>query len=142
VAWWKGDSLQLGAALAYYTVFSLAPVLLVTIAVVGLALDPETARGAVLGTLQGLVGPEGARAIADLLESAALNESGGVLATALGVAARRFGASGAFGPRQPAVNRSGGGAAPRAGRRCRDAPLRSVRRIRAAADRVEPDLGR
>ena len=51
---------SMGAALAYYTIFSLAPLLLLVIAVAGLAFGAEAARGEIVGQLRGLIGEEGA----------------------------------------------------------------------------------
>jgi len=104
VAWWEGDSLQLGAALAYYTMFSIAPVLVVAIAVAGLVLGPEVARGAVVDQLRELVGPAGARTIQTILEEAYLDPGAGRRATLFGLATILIGASGAFGQLQQALN--------------------------------------
>src|SRR5205085_5617385 len=61
---------SMGAALAYYTTFSLAPVLIVAIAVAGLAFGQEAARGQIVYQLSSLVGTESAKAIQELLKSA------------------------------------------------------------------------
>src|ERR1700704_4704378 len=60
----------MGAALAYYTLFSLAPLLLLVIAVAGVAFGAEAARGQIVAQLGGLIGEEGATAIQGLLKSA------------------------------------------------------------------------
>ncbi len=58
---WKKDNVPLrAAALAYYTIFSLAPLLLIAIAVAGSAFGEEAARGELVRQIQGLVGQEGA----------------------------------------------------------------------------------
>lgn len=103
-AWWRGQSLRLGAALAYYTVFSLAPLLIVAIGVAGLLFDREAARAHLLEQLRGLVGPEGAAAIGALVESAARREDASVLATAIAAGTMLLGASGAFAQLQAALD--------------------------------------
>ena len=71
VAAWNDDGApSMGAALAYYTTFSLAPLLIIVIALAGLAFGEDAARGEVFAQLAGLIGPQGARAVQDLLASA------------------------------------------------------------------------
>ncbi len=65
-----------GAALAYYTLFSMAPMLLIAIAVAGAAFGEEAARGEIFRQLAGLLGPTGAAAIQELLASVQLNRQG------------------------------------------------------------------
>ena len=68
---WIDDHAQsMGAALAFYTIFSIAPLLLIVIAVAGLVFGEEAARGEIYGQLQGMLGTTGARAVQGLLESA------------------------------------------------------------------------
>lgn len=68
---WVDDHAQsMGAALAFYTVFSVAPLLLIVIAVAGLVFGDEAARGGIYGQLQDLLGSTGALAVQGLLESA------------------------------------------------------------------------
>src|SRR3954466_10434767 len=69
-AWSDDYASSMGAALAYYTLFSLAPLLLLVISVAGLVYGDEAARGAVVGQMGGLVGHEGGVAIQGLLKSA------------------------------------------------------------------------
>ena len=69
-AWSNDYASSMGAALAYYTLFSLAPLLLLVIAVAGLAFGVEAARGQIVGQLGGLIGKEGATAVEGLLKSA------------------------------------------------------------------------
>jgi membrane protein len=102
--WWRDDALRLGAALSYYTVFSLAPILIVSVAVAGLVFGREAASGQLVGEMQGLLGPEGAQVIATLIERAALKGDAGWIATAIGIATIVIGASGAFGQLQYALN--------------------------------------
>lgn len=67
---WIDDYAQsMGAALAYYTLFSIAPLLLIVIAIAGQIFGIEAARGEIVGQLQGLMGHQGAEAVQGLLES-------------------------------------------------------------------------
>ncbi|MBK8525548.1 MAG: YihY/virulence factor BrkB family protein [Rubrivivax sp.] len=66
-----------GAAIAYYTLFSLAPMLLVAIAVAGIAFGEEAARGEILRRLSALIGTTGAAAVQDLLASVQRHGQGG-----------------------------------------------------------------
>jgi membrane protein len=102
--WWQDDALRLGAALAYYTVFSIAPVLLVVIAVAGVVFGEEAAREGVVEQIRGLLGPHGASSLETAIESASRQESRSVQAAALAVATTLLGASGAFGQLQRALN--------------------------------------
>ena len=61
---------RLGAALAYYTLFSLAPLLVVVIAIVGMVFGEEAARGQIVGAMGGLVGQQGAEAIQEMIKGA------------------------------------------------------------------------
>jgi membrane protein len=69
-AWIEDFAPSMGAALAYYTLFSLAPLLLLVISVAGLAFGADAARGHVVAQLGGLIGSDGATAIQGLLKSA------------------------------------------------------------------------
>ena len=71
VAAWSNDyASSMGAALAYYTLFSLAPLLLLVISIAGVVFGADAARGQVVAQLGGLIGQEGATAIQGLLKSA------------------------------------------------------------------------
>ncbi len=102
---WSADyAPSMGAALAYYTIFSLAPLLLIVISIAGLAYGEEAARGAIFGQLSGLVGPEGAAAVQGLLKS--VNEpSTSIIATVIGLFTLLLGATTVFGELQDALDR-------------------------------------
>lgn len=68
--WWQDNVPRMGASLAYYTLFALAPVLILVIAVGGLLFGADAVRGQVYAQIQGLMGREGARTIQDMLEAA------------------------------------------------------------------------
>jgi membrane protein len=93
--WWNDNVPRMGAALAYYTLFSLAPVLVVAIAIAGLAFGPEAVRGEIVGQIKGLIGVEGATAVQAMLEGAA-KPSSSIPATILGIITFFIGATGAF----------------------------------------------
>lgn len=102
---WKDDNVPvLAAALAYYTVFSLAPLLIIAIAIAGAVLGEDVARGELVSQIQGLVGKEGAEAIQAMIENANKPGSGSVFATFAGSIMLILGASGVFGQLQLAFN--------------------------------------
>ena len=80
VEWIDDDISTHAAALAYFTVFAIAPTLIIAVAVAGLAFGPEAARGEIQGQLQGVVGEAGAKVIEDMMASAS-KPTEGVLAT-------------------------------------------------------------
>jgi membrane protein len=102
---WNRDKCpQLGAALAYYTVFSLAPLVLVLLGVFGLIYGSnEQAREKILDQLRYLMDPSGVKVFQDIANSAA-EPKAGILATAIGILIALFGASGIFGQLQDALN--------------------------------------
>jgi membrane protein len=103
-SWIDDDAPSMGAALAYYSVFSVAPLLLIVIAVAGLVFGREAARGEIIGQLSGLLGPESARTLESLLDS--VNKPGaGVLATVVGVVVLLVGATTVFAELQSALDR-------------------------------------
>jgi membrane protein len=97
------EALSRGAAIAFYTVTSIAPVLLIVVAVAGLAFGRDAAQNAISTQLSGLMGQQ----TADVLQSAvasAAGKSSGILATIIGVATLIATASGVFGEMQSALN--------------------------------------
>jgi membrane protein len=102
--WSRDKCPQLGAALAYYTVFSLAPLVLVLLAVFGLVYGgSDQAREKITDQLRYLVDPSGLKVIQDIANNAA-NPKASILATAMGILIALFGASGIFGQLQDALN--------------------------------------
>jgi membrane protein len=90
---WSDDKApRLGASLAFYTLLSLAPLLIVLIAVAALAFGSQAARGQLAWQIQNLVGPEGAKAIQALLQ-ASYKPSAGIIAAILGFLTLLWGAS-------------------------------------------------
>ena len=103
-AWIDDHAQSMGAALSYYTVFSIAPLLLIAISVAGLVFGQDAAQGAVVDQLQGLIGQAGAQAIQDLLKNVS-KPSEGVIATITGVVVLIIGATSVFGELQDDLNR-------------------------------------
>jgi membrane protein len=101
--WWADRALSLGAAIAFYTLFALAPVLLAAISVAGLVFGREAAQGAMVGELGALIGTEGASAIETMIASARDAESS-ILGMTLGIGTFLILASGAFVELQDALN--------------------------------------
>jgi len=101
---WVNDKCpQLGAALAYFTVFSLAPLILILLAFFGLFFGSDHARDKIVEQLQYLIDPSGIKVIKDIATSASKPQSG-LLATTIGIIVGLFGASGVFGQLQEALN--------------------------------------
>jgi len=101
---WSEDKVpRLGAALAYYAVFSLAPLLVIAIAVAGLVFDRADVQRSVVEQVGGLVGSEGAGLIETMIQSAQ-QPATGIIATILGLIGLLLGALGAFGQLQDALN--------------------------------------
>ena len=72
---------RLGASLAYYTVFSLAPLLVIAIGIAGLVFGAEAARGQIMNSIGGMVGEQGAQGIQTMVEGASQQRTGGLIAT-------------------------------------------------------------
>jgi membrane protein len=103
LAFIEDEALSRGAAIAFYTVTSIAPILLIVVAVAGLVFGREAAQGAITAQLGGLMGQQ----TADVLQSAVASageKSAGVLATIIGIVTLIATASGVFGEMQSALN--------------------------------------
>jgi membrane protein len=103
-AWIDDHAQSMGAALSYYTMFSIAPLLLIAISVAGLVFGQDAARGAVVEQLQGLIGPSGAEAVQGLLKNVA-KPAEGVVATITGLVVLVIGATSVFAELQDDLNR-------------------------------------
>jgi len=102
---WSGDQCpRMAAALAYYTTFSVGPLLLISIAAAGLIFGAENARKEILGQMGTLIGLQGADVLATVIDNAGRNRSGSLMATLLGAVALLFGASGVFTELQTSLN--------------------------------------
>ena len=97
------DALSRGASIAYYTLFSLAPILLIVVALAGLAFGRDAARGALVDQLSGLMGGKSAEALQAMIESAS-DPKTGMTASLIGILAALITLTGAFGEVQSALN--------------------------------------
>ena len=102
-SWLDDRAPTMGAAIAYYTVFSLAPMLIMVIAIAGLAFGQKAAEGALFDELTDLVGPESAGAVQAMLRGASGTRSG-ILATVVGIGTLMIGATAVFSELQAALN--------------------------------------
>lgn len=93
--WTEDNASRLAAALAYYTIFSLAPLLVIVIAITGLIWDAAAVRTEILNQLRSLVGAEGAEFIAGLMTNTG-SPGEGILALVIGILTLLFGALGVF----------------------------------------------
>src|SRR5438045_3942525 len=104
-AGWKADfASSMGAALAYYTVFSIAPLLVIVIAIAALAFGHSTAQQEIMTQARELIGDQGAGALETMLASAR-KPGQGIIASALSLVALLFGAIGVFNELESDLNR-------------------------------------
>ena len=101
--WNEDKASRLAAALSYYTVFSLAPLLIITIAIAGTVFGDDAARGEIVRQIQGLVGKDGAEVIQTALENAQRPDTRN-LASIISIGVLLFGASNVFAQIQDALN--------------------------------------
>ncbi len=112
--WRQDKASRLAAALAYYTIFSLAPTLIIAVAVAGMVFGTEAAQGELIHQLQGFLGNDAARTIQELIADANQPQTGSIAALA-GIATLLFGASQVFAELQDSLNTIWG-VAPKPGR--------------------------
>ena len=103
-AWIDDYAPSMGAALSYYTIFSLAPLLLIVISIAGLFFGADAVRGEIFGQLRGLMGDDAAKAIEGILASVS-KPSEGIAASVIGVVVLLIGATAVFGELQDALDR-------------------------------------
>ena len=104
IAWSDDYAPSMGAAIAYYTVFSLAPLLLIVIAVAGAVFGRDAVQGEIVAQLQGLIGHDGALAIQGLIKSAS-KPADGLLAGGISIVVLIVGATTVFGELQSSLDR-------------------------------------
>ncbi len=101
---WNSDNApRLGAALAFYTILSISPLVILVVAIVSLVFDRSSAQAHLLSQVQSLVGPDGRAAVQTMLASGQ-KASSGIFATVIGLLTLVFGASGVFGELRSALN--------------------------------------
>ncbi len=101
--WNRDQAPRLGAALAYYATFSLAPLLIIAVSISGLVFGREAATGQIVGQIRGLVGLDTAMAIQSMIEKTN-QPATNIITTIIGIVALLFGASGVFGELQQSLN--------------------------------------
>ena len=104
LSWVDDYAPSMGAALAYYTLFSIAPLLLIVISIAGLVFGEDAARGQIFGQLRELMGEQGAAAVQGLLKNVS-KPSEGIIGTAVGVVVLLVGAMSVFGELQNSLDR-------------------------------------
>jgi membrane protein len=103
--WVEAEPFQLAAALSYYTLFSLAPLLLIAIGVAGLVFGREAAQNQIVETLQGMIGQDSAKAVQEMIQASNEKPKTGMLSTIIGFVALLFGAGGVVGQLQTSLNK-------------------------------------
>ncbi|MFW9264034.1 YihY/virulence factor BrkB family protein [Nostoc sp. CALU 546] len=101
--WSEDKASRLAAALAYYTIFSIAPLLIIVIAIAGAVFGEEAARGQIVGQIQGLVGQDGAEFIQTAINNANKPQTGAI-ASIISVVVLLLGATGLFTELQDSLN--------------------------------------
>ena len=104
--WLDASGPQLGESIAFYTIFSLAPLLVITIAIASAVVGDSAARGQVVGEIAGLVGPVAAQAVETAIANA-WQEPAGPVAAAVGIITLLVGATTVFGELRRALNQIG-----------------------------------
>jgi len=101
--WVDHEAMRLSAALAYYAVFSLAPLFIISISIAGIIFGEDAARGQITNQLSAYVGTQASDAIQSLVKSAS-SKTSGIWATIIGLVVLLFGASSVFGELKSALN--------------------------------------
>ena len=104
IAWSDDYAPSMGAALAFYTLFSIAPLLLIVLSITGFVFGAEAARGEIAGQLQNLMGEQSALTVQALLQNVN-RPTDGMVATIIGVMLLLIGATSVFGELQSALDR-------------------------------------
>jgi membrane protein len=103
--WVEAEPFQLAAALSYYTLFSLAPLLLIAIGVAGFAFGREAAQNQIVETLNGMIGQESAKTVQEIIQASNEQPKTGMISTITGFVALLFGAGGVVGQLQTSLNK-------------------------------------
>ena len=103
-SWNRHEAPRLGAALAFYTILSMSPLVILLVAITGLVLSHSTVEADILSEVRHMVGPQGAKAVAVMLANTQ-RPAAGILGAVIGVLSLLFGASGVFGELRSALNK-------------------------------------
>ena len=103
--WVEAEPFQLAAALSYYTLFSLAPLLLIAIGVARFVFAREAAQNQIVETLQGMIGQESATTVQEMIQASNEKPKTGMISTIIGFVALLFGAGGVVGQLQTSLNK-------------------------------------
>ena len=103
--WVEAEPFQLAAALSYYTLFSLAPLLLIAIGVAGFVFGREAAQNQIVESLQGMIGQDSAKTVQEMIEASNEKPKTGIISTIIGFVALLFGAGGVVGQLQTSLNK-------------------------------------
>ena len=101
--WSSRDAFQHAGALAFYTLFSMAPLVIIAVTIVGAVLGEEAARGEIAGRIAGVIGPQAAEAVQGAVNRVRIREAG-ILPTIFGLAALLFGSTTVFAQLQASLN--------------------------------------
>lgn len=99
------DCMTMAAALAYYTTFSIAPLLLIVISIAGLIFGRQAVQHEITGQIQALIGHGAASQVGAMVQNAGEHSSTGTVGAVLGILALLFGATGAFTQLQTSLDR-------------------------------------
>ena len=103
--WVEAEPFQLAAALSYYTLFSLAPLLLIAIGIAGFVFGREAAQNQIVETLQGMIGQDSAKTVQEMIQASNEKPKTGMISTIIGFGALLFGAGGVVGQLQTSLNK-------------------------------------
>ena len=102
--WNEDKAPRLGAAFAYYTIFSLAPLLIVAITIAGAVFGDEAARGQIQSEISGMIGESAAKMVEDMIKSAGANKNAGIFASVASIGTLLLGSSALFAQLQESLN--------------------------------------
>jgi membrane protein len=103
---WMGDEpFLLASSLSYYTLFSIAPLLIIAIAVAGFVFGREAAQNQIVETIGGMIGPESAEAIQGMIQNASNKPKAGIISTVVGAVTLLIGAGAVVGQLQTSLNK-------------------------------------
>jgi len=101
--WMERNAFQHAAAIAFYTLFSMAPLVIIIVAIIGIVLGDDAARGQVSAEIKGFVGAQAAVAVEEAVRSSRMKD-GGLVPTIVGIATLLFGATTMFAQMQTSLN--------------------------------------